>query len=208
MAQKSTSGDNEPLIIFSIGHSNHALDTFLALLEDHHIQSLVDVRSQPYSRYVTQFNRPELEMAVERRKVRYVYMGDELGGRPIGDDFYDAEGYVLYSQVARAPFFLKGIEQLTDEATQYRTAIMCSEEDPLNCHRRLLIGRVLGEREVILQHIRADGREQTESDLVEPRPPSLWDALDSSENEEPEWKSIRPVSPRKPRQSSSSYSDE
>ena len=209
MVQHDPLGGADALTIFTVGHSNHPLDRFLALLERHHIQSLVDVRSQPYSRYVTHFNQPELEDAVERRKVRYVYMGDELGGRPIGDEFYDAEGYVLYYRVAQAPFFLSGIERLIDEGAQYRAAIMCSEEDPTNCHRRLLIARVLQEQGVKVVHIRADGGEQDETDFrKEQEQLSLWETSAGEEREEGEWKSIRPVSRRRAPSSSSNPSDE
>lgn len=182
----------EPLTVYSIGHSNQSLDQFIALLQRHRIQSLVDVRSAPYSRYVPHFNRPELEDAVERRGVRYLYLGEELGGRPPTDDFYDAEDHVLYSRVAVAPFFLRGLERLTDEAALYRAAIMCSEEDPTNCHRHLLIARVLDKQGVRVLHIRGDDREQTEDDL---RPqPSLWGGVLSHAEEEAQWKSIRSVS--------------
>ncbi|HLZ25635.1 MAG TPA: DUF488 domain-containing protein [Ktedonobacterales bacterium] len=200
--------------IFTIGHSNHSLDTFLSLLERHAIQVLIDIRSQPFSRYVTHFNYPEVEDAIERRGIQYRYMGQELGGRPQGDSFYDADGYVLYSRVAEAAFFRKGIARLEEDADMYRVAIMCSEEDPTNCHRRLLIGRVLTSDGVQFLHIRGDGRLQTEEDVVVPAPastqPSLWSetTLDSGKDEQAEWKSIRPVSPRKaPRSSSDPSSD-
>jgi len=203
--------------IYTIGHSNHSLDIFLGLLERHAIQVLMDIRSQPFSRYVTHFNYPEIEGAIERRGIQYRYMGQELGGRPQGDSFYDADGYVLYNRVAEAAFFRKGIARLEEDGTMYRVAIMCSEEDPTNCHRRLLIGRVLAGDGVPFQHIRGDGRLQTEEDVTPPAParaqPSLWgeaalDSGDSGKDERAEWKSIRPVSPRRPPRSSSSRSDE
>lgn len=196
----------EPLTVYSIGHSNQSLDQFIALLQRHHIQSLVDVRSAPYSRYVPHFNRPELEDAVERRGVRYLYLGEELGGRPPTDDFYDAEDRVLYSRVAVAPFFLRGLERLTDEAALYRAAIMCSEEDPTNCHRHLLIARVLDKQGVRVLHIRGDDREQTEVDLRPP--PSLWDDALSPAEEEAQWKSIRSVSRKNQPKNSSKSSEE
>ncbi len=196
----------EPLTVYSIGHSNQSQDQFIALLQRHRIQSLVDVRSAPYSRYVPHFNRPELEDAVERRGVRYLYLGEELGGRPPTDDFYDAEEHVLYSRVAVAPFFLRGLERLTDEAALYRAAIMCSEEDPTNCHRHLLIARVLDKQGVRVLHIRGDDREQTEVDL---RPqPSLWGGALSHAEEEAQWKSIRSVSRKNQPKNSSKSSEE
>ncbi len=195
------------LTIYSIGHSNQPQDAFIALLQRHGIQSLADVRSAPYSRYVPHFNRPELEYAVERAGIRYLYLGDELGGRPSGNEFYDDEGYVLYYRAARAPFFVRGLERLTDEGALCRTAIMCSEEDPTNCHRRLLIARVLEEQGTPTLHIRGDDRIQTADDFRRGQQLSLWDDPDEAASEERTWKSIRPVSPRKPQSSSSSPYD-
>jgi len=196
--------------IYTIGHSNHTLERFLALLTDHAIASLVDVRSAPYSRYVTHFNRSDLEAAIERRGLRYTYLGDELGGRPPGDEFYDEDGHVLYSRTARAPFYLRGQDRLIEEGALYRTAFMCSEEDPTDCHRRLLIARTLGEQGVDVVHIRADGRLQREDDFRHEQQLSLWDTASNTggEDEDAEWKSIRPVSRRRPQSSSSSPSDE
>jgi uncharacterized protein (DUF488 family) len=206
MRDRIQSDDEQRITIYSVGHSNHSIEAFLALLSRHGIQSLVDVRSAPYSRYVTHFNRPELEDAIERHRIRYVFLGEELGGRPIGDEFYDEHDHVLYARMAQAPFFLRGLDKLVDEGVLYRTAMMCSEEDPTGCHRHLLIARVLESRGVRVLHIRGDDRVQTEEDL---RPtPTLWDAELSPAEEEAAWKSIRPVSRRRPPNSSSSPSDE
>ncbi|HEX6122481.1 MAG TPA: DUF488 domain-containing protein, partial [Ktedonobacterales bacterium] len=172
-----------PLTIYTIGHSNQPMERFLALLERHGIQILADVRSQPYSRYVPHFNQVSLEDAVERRGIQYLFLGQELGGRPIGDEFYDAEGYVLYGVVAEAPFFRRGIERLKDEAALSRVAVMCSEEDPTNCHRRLLIARVLAGEDVRVLHLRSDGAIQEASAFEVPSQAatqlSLFDAGDA-----------------------------
>lgn len=191
MDADQTPPPDQPLTIYTVGHSNQSQAQFIALLQRHDIQSLVDVRSAPYSRYVPHFNRPELEEAIERANIRYVYLGEELGGRPPTDDFYDAQEHVLYSRVAVAPFFLRGLEKLKDEGALYRAAIMCSEEDPTNCHRHLLIARVLDKQGVRVLHIRGDGRQQTEEDLQPQR--DLWSGMRSPAEEEAEWKSIRSV---------------
>jgi uncharacterized protein (DUF488 family) len=215
MQQASTEGATMPSPgIFTIGHSNHAMEPFLRLLELHAIQILIDIRSHPFSRYVTHFNYPEVEDAIERRGIQYRYMGQELGGRPQGDSFYDADGYVLYNRVAEAPFFRTGIARLEEDGETYRVAIMCSEEDPTSCHRRLLIGRVLAGDGVSFLHIRGDGSIQAEADVSAhaqaDTQPSLWDktTLDEGKDEPAEWKSIRPVLPRKlPRSSSDRYNE-
>ncbi|HEV2238707.1 MAG TPA: DUF488 domain-containing protein [Ktedonobacterales bacterium] len=212
MPQDDTAAPDAPPTVYTIGHSNHPLDTFLALLERHGIRTLVDVRSQPYSRYVTHFNREELESAVERRKVKYVFGGDELGGRPVGAEFYDAESHVRYGRVATSVWFRAGIEALLDEAALAKTAILCSEEDPIGCHRHLLIARVLAGQGVPVFHIRADDREQPEAELAAPPPRpaaeqlSLFGEAAPAASEEDAWRSIRPVSPRKAPPSSSGRS--
>ena len=196
MDADTTPGAGETITLYTIGHSNRSLADFLELLERHGIESLVDVRSAPYSRYVTHFNRADLEYAVESHTIRYTYLGAELGGRPPGEEFYDEHDHVLYYRVAKAPFFRGGIEKLIGEGAVYRTAFMCSEEDPTNCHRRLLIARVLADEGARVIHIRGDDSEQVEQGMTVTAP-SLWATIDPDASEEAEWKSIRPVSRRK-----------
>src|SRR5437773_2085700 len=95
-----------PLHLYTVGHSNHAMDAFIALLKQHEIQVLADVRSSPYSAYVTHFAREELEHALRQAGIKYLFLGKELGGRPDGSEFYDPEGYVLYWRLAESPVFL------------------------------------------------------------------------------------------------------
>ena len=181
--------------IWSIGHSSQPLAKFLGLLRTHQIATVVDVRSQPSSKYSPQFNSAPLREACIDHGVEYVFAGTELGGRPRGSKYYDADGRVLYGLVAQSPEFLQGIDQLLAiAAVEGRTAIMCAEENPTDCHRRLLIGRVLRDRGVPLKHIRGNGIVEDES-LVEKRSrsgaslqPSLF-----GEHEVTTWKSIRSV---------------
>ena len=147
-----------PPRVFTIGHSNHAIELFLALLTQHRIDVVVDVRSAPYSRYVPHFNKPNLEAALAGTPAKYLYLGRELGGRPEGEEFYDAEGHARYGMVAKTPLFLQGIERVERGIERYRVALMCAEEDPATCHRSLLVGRVLRERGVTVLHLRSDGR--------------------------------------------------
>src|SRR5579884_224215 len=109
-ASDSRSSVSQPL--FSIGHSNHPIDAFLGLLDAHRIGVVADVRSSPFSKFVPQYNANSLKAALDARGTRYVSLGKELGGRPEGEEFYDAEGHVLYSRVARADFFKEGIARL------------------------------------------------------------------------------------------------
>ena len=156
----------EKLTIFTIGHSNHSLEVFINLLQSHKIDVLVDVRSKPSSRFSPQFNKEGLEKSVKARGIKYLFLGMELGGRPQHSEFYDNQGFVLYSRIAESPLFLEGIDRLIKGIKTYRVAVMCGEENPANCHRRLLVGRVLAKRGVSVRHIRGDGTIQDEDELA------------------------------------------
>jgi uncharacterized protein (DUF488 family) len=152
--------------VFSLGHSKHPIAVFLQLLEQHAIEVVADVRSMPYSRFSPQFSRRALETAVAAAGRAYVFLGDELGGRPGDPALYDEQGRMRYGLRARSPEFLRGIARLEAELAQHRVAMMCSEENPEHCHRRLLVGRVLAARGVAIDHIRGDGRLEPESELA------------------------------------------
>jgi uncharacterized protein (DUF488 family) len=180
--------------LFTIGHSNVALDDFLGLLQQHVIQAVADVRTVPRSRYVPHFNAGQLRDALARCAISYVPLGRELGGRPEGAGFYDAQGHVLYGRLAESPAFQEGIGRVLARTQTQRIALLCSEEDPARCHRHLLIGRVLGERGVAVSHIRRDGRIETESDLAAREASAApQDTLFDGDPGERQWESPRPV---------------
>lgn len=199
---EGTGGNGHPEV-FTVGHSNHDEAVFLDLLRGHGIKLLVDVRSSPYSKYTPHFSRDNLEISLEREGLRYLFLGDELGGRPQSLTYYDEAGYVLYGRLAKSKSFQAGIARLLDEARVERAVLMCGEEDPVGCHRRLLVGRVLVERGVSLVHIRGDGALQSEDELCRAeaetkRERSMGQLSLFEFEEEPEWKSIRSVLPKRP----------
>ena len=190
--------------VYTIGHSNHEFDRFVRLLQQANVTLVVDVRSRPRSGYVPHFNGPEMRDGLPKRGIDYLFMGNVLGGMPADPRFYDAEGFVLYSDIAATDTFRAGTDRLLELASRSTTAVTCGEENPTDCHRRLLIGRVLRERGVDVRHIRGDGRIQTEDDLLAAEestmgPPTLFNL-----GGERPWSSTRSVSPRRPPRSSSS----
>ena len=180
------------------------MDEFLDLLRRHSVEVVADVRSHPYSKYATWFDHEPLLKALRAAGLQYVYFGVELGGRPRGDAYYDAEGRVLYDKVAESSAFQEGLARLEAGLRQSVVAMLCSEEDPAGCHRRLLLGRVLAERGVAVSHIRGDGRLQTEVEVAAAEPGANQLGL-FDEIEAPEWKSIPSVSPKKRQNSSSAF---
>ena len=186
-------------VIYSVGHSNHSIETFMSLLDVHKIEALVDVRSHPYSKHAPYFGLSSLSQELKVRGINYLYFGRELGGRPDKEELYDDNGYVLYSDWARSPLFLEGIERLEHGVVTYRIAMMCSEESPSQCDRHLLIAPVLAHRGIQVAHIRGDGTIQYEADLRrDEHQPSLFVS-----SEGVVWKSLRSVSRRRLQRNSS-----
>lgn len=156
-----------PNRVYSIGHSNLSSDAFLSLLQQFAIDTVVDVRSSPYSQYLPHFNRPDLQHVLNAKGIEYLFAGDFLGGRPQDPLLYRAreipEGkadylnLVDYPAVARTDHFRRGLKRLMDVATQRTVTIMCSEEDPLQCHRHHLIANALDQHGTQVVHIRKGG---------------------------------------------------
>lgn len=184
------SPSGKPLL--TLGHSNHHPEHFQALLTEYEVEVLVDVRSWPHSRYVEWADRKTLPKMVAAVEVKYLFLGHQLGGRPDDGAFYDAEGYVLYARVAASEEFRTGIERLQRGVGQCRVAVMCSEENPESCHRRLLVAKVMLDEGFAVTHIRGDGRSEAEPGPIDPSEGSLFD------DEEKLWRSSRSVSPKPP----------
>lgn len=184
--------------LYTIGHSNHDQAAFCGLLRQHRIEVLADVRSQPYSRYTPQFNKDELQAALKEFGIAYLFMGDQLGGRPDGAEYYDEQGYVLYHRVAESDFFLRGIDRLLEGIYRYRVAIMCSEEDPGVCHRFLLVTRVMEKRGVEIRHIRGDGRIASEEAIRQQSKDDRDQGVLFAEMRNDTWKSLQSVLPKVP----------
>ena len=141
---------SQTITVYTIGHSDHPSDEFVALLRQHAIELLVDVRSSPYSRYVPQANRETLARTLATASITYRWMGDGLGGKP--------DGIVAdYDALRLSPAFRQNIEDLVREAAQHRLAIMCAEGDHRQCHRYKLITPALLDQNVRVLHIQPDG---------------------------------------------------
>jgi uncharacterized protein (DUF488 family) len=190
-------GASERGIAFTIGHSNHSAEKFVGLLKEHGIEVVADVRSQPYSRHAPHFNAKYIETILLKNGIGRMFLGSELGGRPTTEEFYDEDGRVNYARIERSCPFLDGIQHLERGIQHRRIALLCSEEDPGGCHRRLLIGRVLVERGLSVRHIRGDGSVQTEGETSDGQP-VLFPDLEVSVR-----RSIRSVSRKRRRPSSS-----
>ena len=193
--------------LYTIGHSSHSVELFTELLTKHAIQVLVDVRSAPYSRYTPQFDHDLLPRSLNHAGIKYLFLGRELGGRPNKPDYYDADGHVLYSRITADPAFVAGIERLERGMPDYRIALMCGEEDPAHCHRRLLVARVLIERGHTVLHIRGEAQVESDDEVARESGKSLVNEQPAlfAELDEDQWRSTASVSPKKAPASSSKH---
>ena len=151
--------------IFSIGHSNHSIDKFISLLEGSEINMVVDVRSAPFSRMFPQFNQEALKKSLSDNAIGYLFLGDQIGGRSNDPDDY-LDGQVIYKSLSKKEAFKTGIERLKEGSARYQIALMCSEKEPLDCHRTLLVSETLVSSDIVVRHIHADGTVEGHGDAL------------------------------------------
>jgi uncharacterized protein (DUF488 family) len=178
-----TSAPRRPL--FTIGHSNHPIERFLALLRRHGVEAVADVRSRPYSRFVPHFGKERLARTLADEGFGYLFLGQELGGKPRQDD--PPLAHLDYQTRIREPSFVRGIEVLLQAVAERRVALMCRERDPLDCHRLHLICRHLEPMALDIWHILPDGEFEAQTatkrrllEAVGARQLSLFDSPEES----------------------------
>jgi uncharacterized protein (DUF488 family) len=154
-----------PGSVYTIGHSTHALEKLIGLLQQHHVNALADVRSKPYSRMNPQFNRETLKSSLREAGIAYVFLGKELGARSDNRECY-CNGRVQYDLLAKTEEFQRGIRRVKEGAKTHRIALMCAEKDPLHCHRTILVSRHLVQDGLEVRHILANGRTEEHHEAI------------------------------------------
>jgi uncharacterized protein (DUF488 family) len=153
--------------VYSIGHGIRKIEDFIFLLKKYNIQYLVDVRSIPYSRFNPQYRQPALKKLLEQAGINYIFMGNELGGRPKDASCYDENGKVSYAKIKEHLFFKQGIERLIKASEQgIPLAMMCSESKPEECHRSKLIAPALEKENIVVIHIDEKGELEDQNTVL------------------------------------------
>jgi uncharacterized protein (DUF488 family) len=154
--------------LLTIGHSNHPTAHFLALLTRHRVETVADVRSRPYSRFVPQYRKEALAGLLADAGIAYLFLGEQLGGKPARGEV--ATSRLGYAERIREPGFADGIARLLAAVRQARVALLCRERDPIECHRLHLICRYLAPERLDIRHILPDGalerQDETERRLL------------------------------------------
>jgi len=140
--------------VYTIGHSTHPIETFIELLEIQQINCVIDVRSTPYSKYNPQYNKELLQKSLFQHEILYAHFGKEFGARHTSPSLVDSMGRVIFDKVRASEGFQQGVARLEDALDQgYHVALMCSEKEPLNCHRFSMISYYLVKKGFDVFHI-------------------------------------------------------
>lgn len=153
--------------VYSIGHGNKDIQDFIAELKSFNIQYLLDIRSKPFSKWSPQYNQNELKSALENNNIKYVFLGDTLGGLPDDRSCYSIDGKVVYELIKDKAFFKSGLQRLiTANEKKIIIAIMCSESKPEECHRSKLIGEELLKNNISIKHIVSKDNIKTQEAVI------------------------------------------
>lgn len=154
-------------LIYTIGYGNRDIVEFIDLLKKYEIQFVIDVRSAAYSKYNEAYSYHPLQEILKENGIKYVSMGEQLGGRPKDDSCY-TDGKVDYGKVATKAFYQAGIDRLkTALQKQLQIVLMCSELKPEQCHRTKLIGQTLDDIGIELAHIDETGIVRNQTEIID-----------------------------------------
>lgn len=154
--------------IYAIGHSNYQLEKLVDMLKKYNIDVVVDIRETPYSKYNVQYNKEVFQESLKKQEFKYIYMGNEFGARRNDKSTYTKEGYADFEKVAKEEIFLEGIERLVKGCKMgYKIALLGAMQDPIRCHRSILLGRVLEQKGFNIKYIMHEGNLSCQEDIEE-----------------------------------------
>ena len=154
--------------IYTIGHSNYSVEKLIDMLKAFNIDCVIDIRGTPYSKYNVQFNKETIRKTLTDRGHLYIYMGKEFAAQRMNRSSYTNEGYADFEKAMKDEHFLEGIERLKNGLDKgYKIALMGAMQDPINCHRAILVGRALREKGFNIKHILHEGTLASQEELEE-----------------------------------------
>lgn len=152
--------------LYTIGHSNHTHDEFIGLLKLHNINYLLDVRSTPYSKFTDQFNKEVISKVLMENGISYSYMGKYFGARQEDRSLYTPEGYLDFEKTRASEQFKIGLNNVKKGlAAGNNISLMCTEKDPFDCHRTIMVSRGFELEGIEVNHIHADGHLESQKEI-------------------------------------------
>lgn len=154
--------------IYTIGHSNYTMERLIDMLEYYNINCVVDIRGTPYSKYNIQFDKEAIRYTLTNAGFVYIYMGKELAAKRIRKNSYNNEGYSNFEEVIKEEEFKRGVERLKNGCEKgYKIILLGAIQDPIRCHRSILVGRELVKNDFDVKHILDDYSIVTQDDIEE-----------------------------------------
>ena len=154
--------------IYTIGHSNYTMERLIDMLEYYNINCVVDIRGTPYSKYNIQFDKETIRYTLTNAGFVYIYIGKELAAKRIRKNSYNNEGYSNFEEVIKEEEFKRGVERLKNGCEKgYKIILLGAMQDPIRCHRSILVGRELVKNDFDVKHILDDYSIVTQDDIEE-----------------------------------------
>jgi uncharacterized protein (DUF488 family) len=139
--------------VYTIGYSGYKPDEFIIELLRRNINVLIDVRSVPYSKYHSDYNKEALQAMLETQNIKYRNYAREFGARQT-DQYYYTDGKLDFEKFALSEQFSDGIKKVKSASNLgFTVALMCAEKVPEKCHRAILAARVLRDNGFEIRHI-------------------------------------------------------
>jgi uncharacterized protein (DUF488 family) len=152
--------------VYTIGYSGFLINDFISTIKSNNISLIIDVRSQPYSQYFSDYNKEGLQRRLESQGIYYRNYVKEFGARQDERQYYSKNGYLDFELYAKSPSFLKGIEKLINSMNKgYKFALMCAEKDPSKCHRAILVAKAFHDAGYNIIHLLPNNEIMTQEDL-------------------------------------------
>lgn len=156
--------------LYTIGHSTYPVKNIIQLLQHFNIHYVLDVRSMPYSKYAPQYNKDTLSNTLKSNDITYAYMGKYFGARQLDENYYP-EGYLDFELFRGSELFKSGLNNVQKGLEKYNIALMCTEKNPFDCHRAIMVSRGFELVGINVQHILHDftsiSQEELNNQLLE-----------------------------------------
>ena len=152
--------------LYTIGYSGYSIEDFLTEIKKHTISAVIDIRSIPYSKYHLDYNKETLKAFLKANGILYRNYAKEFGAQQNNREFYSTHGYLDFDIFTKSDNFLSGVEKLCAGMSKgYSFVLMCSEKDPINCHRTIMVAREFNKNGYSIIHLLPNHDKQSQNDI-------------------------------------------